>query len=456
MLNGARILVVDDEPSMREFLEILLVRQKCKVDLAAGGQQAIDLLGQKEFDVVITDLKMPRISGLDVLRAVREKRDTTEVILVTAFATAETAISAMKEGAYDYLTKPFKVDEIVVTIERALEKRRLVQDNAALRQELSGRVRLGNLIGRSAAMQQVFALIRKVADTKTSVLISGESGTGKELVARAIHSQGKRADKPFIAVNCGAIPDTLMESELFGHVRGAFTGAVKDKDGLFVAADQGTLFLDEIGELSPPMQVKLLRALQERRIKPVGGVHEILVNVRVLAATNRDLDEEVEANRFRSDLFYRLNVIPLLIPPLRQRREDIPLLVNHFVRHFAAQMEQPVQRVTADAMSQLCRYHFPGNVRELENLIERAVTLASDDHIDVDLLPELRASKEIAPTELPETGIDLDRHMAEIERSWVESALERTDGNRTEAAKLLGISLRSLRYRLAKHAIYES
>jgi two-component system response regulator PilR (NtrC family) len=456
MLQGAAILVVDDERSMREFLEILLRQKGCEVTLAEGGQQARDQLDAREFDVVITDLKMPGVSGLEVLDHSRTRHPETEVIIVTAFATAETAIKAMKDGAYDYLTKPFKVDEIVVTVERALEKRTLLRDNATLRQQLDDRQKLHDLIGRSEPMQALFELIRKVGPARTSVLISGESGTGKELVARAIHAQSERADNPFIAVNCGAIPNALIESELFGHTRGAFTGATQAKTGLFNAADGGTLFLDEIAELDPSMQVKLLRVLQERRVKPVGGIDEVAVDVRVIAATNRDLDEEVEAQRFRSDLFYRLNVIPLTLPPLRSRPQDIPLLTEHFVRKFAAQSGRRIASLTPEAMELLCNYHYPGNVRELENLIERAVILATGPRVDESALPELsrpRLPANARPTTLPEAGLDLDRHIGEIEKELVLAALDRCDGNRTEAARLLGVSLRSIRYRLSKYGL---
>ncbi|PID37933.1 MAG: Fis family transcriptional regulator [Deltaproteobacteria bacterium] len=456
MLQGAAILVVDDERSMREFLEILLRQKGCTVILAEGGQRARDLLDERDFDVVITDLKMPEVSGLDVLAHARKQRPETEVIMVTAFATAETAIKAMKDGAYDYLTKPFKVDEIIVTVERALEKRTLLRDNAVLRQQLGDRYKLHDLIGRSEPMQALFELIRKVAPARTSVLISGESGTGKELVARAIHAQSERASRPFVAVNCGAIPSALIESELFGHTRGAFTGANQASTGLFKAADGGTLFLDEIAELDPSMQVKLLRALQERRVKPVGGVEELSIDVRVIAATNRDLDEEVEAQRFRSDLFYRLNVLPLTLPPLRSRQQDIPLLTDHFVRRFAAQSGRRITGLTPEAMELLCSYHYPGNVRELENLVERAVILATGPQVDESALPELKRRKTPTsenPAVLPEGGLDLDRHIGEVEKSLLLTALERSHGNRTEAARMLGITLRSIRYRLSKYGV---
>jgi two-component system, NtrC family, response regulator PilR len=450
------ILIVDDERSMREFLRIALTRNGHEVVLADSPAAAKQLYDTRDFDLVITDLKMPGGSGLDVLTGVKTARPHTQVVVVTAFATPETAIAAMKQGAYDYLTKPFKVDEIGVVVERALEKRVLLRDNVELRAELEGRFRFERMVGKAPGMQQLFDLVRKVAPARTSVLITGESGTGKEMVARALHAlSGKpRADGPFIGVNCGAIPETLLESELFGHVRGAFTGAVSDKPGLFAAADGGTLFLDEIGELGSQMQVKLLRVLQERKVKKVGGVSEEEFDVRVVAATNRDLEAEVERGAFRRDLYYRLNVIQLIIPPLRSRREDIPLLVEHFVRKHAAALGRSLAGIDADAMAVLCDYDYPGNVRELENLIERAATLESGDRIGRAALPPLsaRAAPPAPPAagEIPAEGLDLERVLGDVERDLLLKALERSGGVRKAAAKLLKISFRSLRYRLAK------
>ncbi|WP_428263010.1 sigma-54-dependent transcriptional regulator [Haliangium sp.] len=450
------VLVVDDERSMREFLAIFLRRVGHEVRVAASGEEGLAQLADDPPDLLITDLKMPgRVGGLDLLAAVKARPIDTEVIVVTAYATAETALSAMKQGAYDYLTKPFKIDDIAAVIGRAMEKRALVQANAALREQVSGRYRLASLLGKSPAMQRLFDLIGKIHSTKTNVLITGESGTGKELVARALHSEGTRANAPFVAVNCAAIPDELMESELFGHVKGAFTGAVSDHRGLFVEADGGTLFLDEIGELSLGMQVKLLRALQERRVKPVGGAHERELDVRVIAATNRELEAEVARGAFRSDLYYRLNVIELRLPPLRQRREDIPLLIEHFLRRFATEQQKPKPQLSPAAMKLLQDYDYPGNVRELENIIERALTLSGDDHIDTDLLPALAAHSALGAQDagglaIPDEGIDLDRVLSDYERTIIERALDQTGGVRKRAANLLGISFRSLRYRLTK------
>jgi two-component system, NtrC family, response regulator PilR len=460
------ILVVDDEQSMREFLAICLRRAGHAVTVAQSGALAVESLRQKQFDIVVTDLKMPgEIDGIGLLKAIKSGtvRYTAmtgstpsivspEVILVTAYATADTALAAMKLGAYDYLTKPFQVDEITAVIERALEKKALVEANIVLRDQIAGRARLGTLLGKSRAMQKVFELITKIHSARTSVLITGESGTGKELVARALHTEGNRARAAFVPVNCGAIPEELMESELFGHKRGSFTGAIADKPGLFQQADGGTLFLDEIGELSPSLQVKLLRALQERKVKPVGAADEFEVDVRVIAATNRDLEAEVARGAFRADLYYRLHVIEVHLPPLRHRREDIPLLAEHFLRRFGAEHGRATLHLTSDAARKLESYDFPGNVRELENMIERAVALSSGPMIGVSDLPDIKPARAAAdvPSEFPPEGVDLDSMLADFERAWVLRALEKTGGVRKSAAALLGISFRSMRYRLAK------
>jgi two-component system response regulator PilR (NtrC family) len=454
----SEILLVDDERSVREVLAIYLRRAGHQVEAAANVTEARAALAAREFDVVITDLRMPDGTGLDVLAESKARRAGTEVVVATAYATAETAIAAMKAGAYDYLLKPFKVDEVGLVVERALERRTLLRQNLALRDEIKGRYRLDRLLGKSAPMQRLYDLVRKVAPTRTSVLLVGESGTGKELAARALHELGPRAERPFVAVNCGAIPEALLESELFGYVKGAFTGASSEKTGLFEAASGGTLFLDEVGELPAAMQVKLLRALQERRVKPVGGVAEREVDVRVVAATNRDLEAEVERGTFRQDLYYRLNVIQIRMPPLRERREDIPLLVEHFLRKLGAEHGRPVTEIDGAAMSALTGYGYPGNVRELENLIERAITLSSDGRVTLEALPDLAPAGtgggggRAAPA-LPPEGLDLEREVEGFERDILLRALERTEGNRTEAARLLGISFRSMRYRLSKLGI---
>ena len=439
---------------MREFLAICLKRGGHEVTVAESGDQAISVLDTQSFEIVITDLRMPgEKDGIGVLEAVKERGLDTEVVVVTAFATADTALSAMKKGAYDYLTKPFKVDVINTVIARALEKRSLVEANVALREQVAGRYRMASIIGKSPRMQRLFDLITKIKSAKTSVLITGESGTGKELVARALHTEGNRSEAEFVAVNCGAIPDNLMESELFGHVKGAFTGAVNDKVGLIRKADKGTLFLDEIGELSLGLQVKLLRVLQERTVRPVGGESEVSVDVRVVAATNRELEEEVARGAFRSDLYYRLNVIELRLPPLRLRPNDIALLAEHFLNRHKAGLPREIRGFSPAARKHLEQYDYPGNVRELENMIERAVTLADGPYIDVVDLPERKTTTPALGTPVtafPEDGIDLDRAVTDFERGIVEQAMEQAGGVRKRAAGLLGISFRSLRYRLAK------
>ncbi len=450
------VLIVDDERSMREFLGICLKRAGHKVFAAESGQHALESLNENSVEIVVTDLKMPGdLDGLALLKTIRKRNTHIEVIVVTAFATPETAITAMKEGAYDYLTKPFKIDDINAVISRAFEKQALVRANAALREQVSRRYRLASLIGKSPQMQKLFELIGKIHSTRTSILITGESGTGKELVARALHTEGVRASNPLVTVNCGAIPDELMESELFGHLRGSFTGAVTDKQGLFKQAHTGTLFLDEIGELSLNLQVKLLRALQERKIKPVGATDEVELDVRVIAATNRELEAEVASGAFRHDLYYRLNVIELRLPPLRDRPEDIPPLIEHFLQRYTAEQGKRIVGLTPAALQRLQDYDYPGNIRELENIVERAVTLAGDSRIDTDVLPPLRSqppqgSCDGATVVIPDEGIHLERTLHDYERSIVSKALHKTSGARKQAAKLLGISFRSLRYRLAK------
>ncbi len=455
----AKVLVVDDETSIREFLEILLKRGGHEVKLARDAAEGIARFKEEPAELVLTDLRLPKGSGMDVLNHVAKSSPRTQVIIMTAFATTETAVEAMKAGAYDYLIKPFKVDELNVVIERALERRMLQAENSELRAALDARVAQNRLLGTSAAMKEVFELIHKVAPTRTTVLLTGESGTGKELVARAIHARGPRANEPFVAINCGAIPDTLIESELFGHVRGSFTGAHADKPGLFERAGPGTVFLDEIGDLPLAMQVKLLRVLQERKVRRVGGALDIEVDGRVIAATNRNLEDEIAKGRFREDLFFRLNVIQMRLPALRERRADIPLLAEAFVAKFAEQQQSAVDAISSGAMQALMAWHWPGNVRELENVIERGVTLASGDHLDVDALPpSMRDAGKDAPIiplsaivdDVPPEGVDLEASLEAYERRLLERALVRTGGRKKKAAELLHVSFRSFRYRLAK------
>ncbi len=450
----ARLLVVDDEQSMREFLESFLRREGYDVSTAADVDTALSYLESDEIDLVITDMQMPEKTGIDLIIETRELSPETAMIVVTGFGTTDGAISAMREGACDYLTKPFKVEELRIVIEKALEKKLLSNENRRLKEEHPSQSRSRNIIGHSRVMQEVHELIGQVAETKTNVLVYGESGTGKELVARAIHDQSPRSGKPFVAINCGAIPENLIESELFGHVKGAFTGALQNKDGLFEAATGGTLFLDEIGELSHPLQVKLLRALQEKSIRRVGDTADRKIDVRIVSATNRRLEDEVAAGRFREDVYYRLNVIQLTLPPLRDRPEDIPLLAQHFIRRFADEIGKEVEGMDGEAFDMLSTYGFPGNVRELENLIERAVALARGPVIGTSLLPPTVTANPSASagpiSRIGDEGVDLEALVATYERSLLTEALSKTGGIKKRAARLLGISFRSFRYRLEK------
>ena len=452
MTAKARILVVDDERSMQEFLEIFFRREGYHVVTAGDLDSARTHLEEDEFDVVITDIQMPGGSGLDLLRAAHELSPESIVIMITAFASTETAIGAMKEGAYDYITKPFKVDEIRIVVEKALEKKLLSSENRRLRSELRHRERDRSLVGNGPAMQRVFELIGQVADSKANVLISGESGTGKEMVARAIHAGGERRERPFVVVNCAAIPEMLLESELFGHVKGAFTGALHNKAGLFETADGGTLFLDEVGELTLALQVKVLRLIQEKTFRRVGDTHDQRIDVRIVCATNRRLQDEVAAGRFREDLYYRLNVIEIPMPPLHERREDIALLVDHFIQKYSRELGKPVQGASDAVMDRLMTYRFPGNVRELENVIERAVALSRQPVLGLDsLAPAVLHPAEIAGAKrIPPGGVDLQQLMDDYERGLLLEALEGGGFVKKRAAHLLGISFRSFRYRLEK------
>jgi two-component system response regulator PilR (NtrC family) len=452
------VLVVDDEVGVREFLVVCLSRAGHHVTAAKSGADALRLLNDEEhdFDVVVTDLTMPGVPGMEVLRHARTVATRPEVIMITAYATTDTAIEAMKIGAFDYLTKPTKVDELQIVVRRALESRQLTSENRRLRAQLKGVHTLDRMIGRSEAMQKVFELVRRVAATRTNVLICGESGTGKELVARALHNLSDRANGPFVPVNCGAIPQQLMESELFGHVKGSFTGASANRRGMFDTATDGTLFLDEVGELDPSMQVKLLRVLQERTIRPVGGNVEIPIDCRVVAATNRDLEAAVESGEFRSDLYFRLDVVRIVPPPLRHRIEDIPPLVERFLERFNREMNRDLKGISSEAFDWLLGYDYPGNVRELENLIERAVALESTSMLSAEHFPDRRTHGfEVgrAPSEFPDEGLDLDARLADLERELILGALARAGGVRKRAATLLQISFRSLRYRLQKLGI---
>ena len=449
---SARILVCDDEASLREMLQILLRREGYRVDVVDGVHAARDQLGGADpYDVVITDLVMPDGTGMEVLDAVRARSGDTQILMVTAYATTEQAVEAMRKGAYDYVQKPFRNHELLATLEKALEKRAIVAENQTLRAEVKARWTEGQLIGKSPAMDRLRDLIKRVANATTSVLITGESGTGKEMVARALHFQSPRAEEPFVVLNCGALPENLIESELFGHLKGAFTGAIGAKEGLFRAADGGTLFLDEVGELPPPLQVKLLRVLQDRNVRPVGGSAEVEVDVRVVAATNRDVESAVEAGTFREDLFYRLNVIRIEVPPLRERPEDIPVLAQYFLQKHSAVQERRLA-FAPEAMRWLAQQSYAGNVRELENMVERGVTLAPGNTVNREDLGDAHPSKRaVGLTQIPEGSFDLDEYLAQVERELLFRALDQAEGVRTKAAELLGMSFRQFRYRLAKH-----
>jgi two-component system response regulator PilR (NtrC family) len=450
-----RVLIVDDEKSMREFLSIVLKKEGCDVTVAAHGPEALSLIDKEIFDLVISDIKMPGLSGIDLLKAVKAVSPSTIVLMMTAFASTETAVEAMREGAYDYLTKPFKIDEVKLLVKNALERKHLQEENTRLKRVVHDRASFEQIVGCSEKLSKVLDLIRKVADTNSNVLIFGESGTGKELVARAIHYNSRRRERPFVTVNCSALPEPLLESELFGHMKGAFTGAVSNKEGLFEIANDGTIFLDEIGETPLGIQVKLLRVLQEKEFRRVGGTRDMKIDVRIVAATNRDLEKAIADGRFREDLYYRLDVIPIHLPPLRERPEDIPLLVEAFLQKFTQEMGKTITRIEPEAVELLGKQEWKGNVRELENVMERIVALASGGTIGPDQVRECvpRSAEDPVAMSLPPDGIDLEGMIAAIERDFLLKALQRSHGVKKDAASLLGLDFRSFRYRLSKYGI---
>jgi two-component system response regulator PilR (NtrC family) len=458
-----RILVVDDEPSMRDMLRIVLRRDGYDVVVAASGSEAIAMIGRDRVDLLLSDLRMPDVDGVDVLREAKRVSPDIVAFMMTAFASTDSAVEAMRLGAVDYFTKPFNVDELRLKVRRQLEAVRLRRENVVLKRALNTPHEFCRIIGRSPAMLELFSMIETIAPTTSTVLVTGESGTGKELVARAVHHHSLRRDRPFVALNCGGLPDTLLESELFGHMRGAFTGADVTKKGLVEVAERGTIFLDEIGEMNQAMQVKLLRVLQDHRFRRLGGTEEIQADIRVVAATNQDLPKRVAEGRFREDLFYRINVIELRLPPLRDRREDVPLLAEHFLAKYAASLGKPVRALSGEAQALLTAYDWPGNVRELENVIERAVALEQTAAVLPDSLPsQLKAEASAgAPsgaagpslTFVPnlEQGIDLEALGEEFYRQYIAMALDRADGVQTKAAEMLGMSFRSFRYYAKKY-----
>ena len=442
---------------MRDFLAIMLKKEGYQVQTADNGKTALTSINKNVFDVVISDIRLPDIGGIEILKQCKKVSPETDFILITAYATTETAVDAVKMGASDYIFKPFDIDEMKIKINQCLAKKKLERENIYLKRSVEKQFQFDNIIGHSPKMQVIFDLIRKISNTSSTILITGESGTGKELVSKAIHFNSLRKDQSFISINCGAMPENLLESELFGHVKGAFTGAVQNKKGLFEVADKGTLLLDEIGEMSQGMQVKLLRTLQEKTIRPVGGTQEIPIDVRVIASTNQDLQKAVSENKFREDLFYRVNVIPITIPALRERKEDILPLADHFVKEYSHEMHKSIFRISTEAMNTLENYDWPGNVRELENAIERAIALEISDVITVESLPEKithlpqRGDNDLF--HLPEDGIDLEGHIEQIRKSILIEALRRSNGVQKEAAKIVGMSFRSFRYYAKKYRL---
>ena len=453
--NTPGILVVDDEKGMRELLEILLLREGYNVQCAESGREALDLIQKTPFDLVITDIRMQPMNGLEVLKQCKTISPHTTVIMISAYASTELAVEAMNEGAYDYFPKPFNNEEILSVISNALQSKGNIDGQSGDR---DGPLYFGCLIGESPPMRKIYESINRVAQTSSNVLITGESGTGKELVAKAIHRESARSSEPFIIVNCGGVPESLIESELFGYKKGAFTGATNNRKGLVEAAQGGTLFLDEIGELSPLLQVKLLRLVQEKTIKMIGGTEDISVDVRIISATNRDLEAMVMEKTFREDLYYRLNVLPLRLPPLRERKEDIPVLAEYFLSKFTSEFGKDIRKVSSYAMDILCSYGFPGNVRELEHIIERGVAMESSriilpDSLTLSTYRRKQQEQKDTAAEIPEQGFELDRHLGDLEKHFLQTALQQSGGSKLKAAQLLGITFRSIRYRLVKYGL---
>ena len=456
--SAYRILVVDDELSMRELLEYMLGKKGYQVICAANGKEALERVANDHYDLLLCDIRLGDMTGLEVLKASKKEHPEATVIMISAFATTETAVEAMNQGAFDYVPKPFENKELLQTIANALERKTLEKEKRVIEDELRESVHFDKIVGNSPRMLHIYEMIRQVARTRSSVLITGESGTGKELIARAIHEQSDRADQAFVTINCGGIPENLLESEFFGHRKGSFTGATADKQGLMEIAHKGTLFLDEIGELSMPMQVKLLRAVQERVFRAVGGTKDIAVDIRIISATNKKLEDEVIAGNFREDLFYRLNVIEIKVPPLRERKGDLLPLAQHFLEKFSKELDKQVTKFSSYAIDLLKKYDFPGNIRELENLIERSVALSNTNILLPDSLAmsihkkrwiEGVRNRRFDVDEVAH-GVSLDSILEEIERAYIEKALDCAQGNKNKAAELLGLSLRSMRYRIDK------
>jgi len=468
-----RILVVDDEQSIREFLELLLTKEGYYVQTTGSAFEAIKILETERFDLVFMDIQMPQMSGIEALITLKKMDPTIEIIVITAFGSTEIAIDVIKKGAYDFISKPFKIDNLLITTKKAIEKRKLAYENLILKSQLGERYSYCDMVGSSTPMLMLYEMIKIVSQATSNILITGESGTGKELIAKAIHTHGPLKNKPFVIINCGAIPENLIESEMFGHKKGSFTGAIADKVGLFETANNGTIFLDEVGELPVHLQVKLLRAIQERTIKRIGENSDININVRVICATNRNLQEMVKKGTFREDLYYRLNVIQIHAPALRERGDDVTMLSNFFVEKYAKKLNKGINNITEEALVALKKYNYPGNVRELENIMERAVALCSNKTIKLQDLPphiiDIYTDSKTSPSavsagapyitklpefhEIPDHGIELEKIVENFERDLIQKALKKTGGVKKHAAKILGITFRSMRYRLEKYGI---
>jgi two-component system response regulator AtoC len=448
---GKRVLVIDDEENLRHYLQLVLGEAGYQVETASDGAEALEKMQHHTWDIVLCDIRMPKMDGMAFLKEAKAKGLEGTIIMMSAYGTVDTAVKAMKIGAYDYVSKPFNADEIILTIKKAEERERLREENVRLKEEARRDYDLENIVAKSEAMRKIFDLIKKVARYKSSVLISGESGTGKELVARAIHYNSDRKDKPLISINCGAIPENLLESELFGHVKGAFTDAVRTKKGLFEIAHQGTMFLDEVGELPQSLQVKLLRVLQDGEIRRVGDTASFQVDVSLIAATARDLESEVKHGRFREDLYYRLNVLPIHLPPLRERKEDIPSLIEHFIALYNKKLGLRIKGTVKETMERFLQYSWPGNVRELENIIERGMILAEKDTIGLEALPiYVQEGSQSTPVS---SGLSIKKGAREMEITLIKEALHKTGGNRLQAARILEISHKTLLYKLKEYGL---
>jgi len=450
-----KILIIDDEKSILDLLSVVFKKEGYRVRATLSAKKALELLNKEEFGLILTDIKLPEMSGFEILKRVRESKPDIAVVMITAYGNVKQAVEALKAGAFDYVVKPFDVDELKIIVAKALEKKRLQEENILLRKELKEKHSFETVIGKSKKIKQIYSMIEKIAGTDSTILVTGESGTGKELAARAIHSLSPRQENRFVSINCGALPENLLESELFGHVKGAFTGAVADKLGMFEVAQRGTLFLDEVGEMAPWTQVKLLRTLQDKKIRRVGGTEEAVIDVRIIAATNQDLKKKISEGKFREDLFYRLNVISFEMPPLRERKEDVPLFVNHFLKKYSMEIGKSMKRIAPDVMKLFESYPWPGNIRELENVIERTVAIEDRETITLDSLPDelLTARKKEETDLLFQKNFCLTSFLDEAAQSYIKQARLLSGGNLKKTASLLGISYRNLRYLIDKYKL---